>query len=120
MNITTNERRHHQRFLAPDLSIALHTLKSKEALTQDTYLCVVDFNRFGMAIESEHNFKIGDELCLLISDKYKREIKVNGFVCNRAKKAESYRCGLHFLEQNESGFTKTLVEMEKSLEQLAS
>jgi len=120
MNITTNERRHHQRFLAPELSIALQSLKSKEELTQNTNLCVVDFNRFGMAIESEHNFKIGDELRLIVSDKYKREIKVNGFVCNRAKLNDGYRCGLHFLEQNESGFTLTLTEMEKSLEQLAS
>jgi len=120
MNITTNERRHHQRFLAPELSIALQTLKSKTELTQNTNLCVLDFNRFGMAIESEHNFKIGDELCLLVSDKYKREIKINGFVCNRARTNAGYRCGLYFLAQNESAFTLALVAMERGLELLVS
>mgnify|MGYP000143706003 FL=1 len=99
MNSTNSERRTHQRYLAPGLSILLKSIQSKvDILNEEVLLSTIDFNRFGMAIKSLHNFKIGDELKLVLTDACEQSVEVSCFVSNRAKSETGYRCGLHFFD----------------------
>jgi len=116
MNKTNSERRTHQRYLAPGLSILLKSIESKiEKNSKQVNLATVDFNRFGMAVKSQHSFKIGDELQLLISNGPDHSVEVSCFVSNRAKTEDGYRCGLHFLEDLKS--KHTLISFEALLEE---
>ena len=119
MNNTNFNRRSHERYLAPSFSLLLKSTQSiANHQDEDILLSTIDFNRFGMAIESLHSFKIGDELQLVISDGAENSVEVSCFVCNRSKINNSYRCGLHFLSQNANN-TKTkqsLISLEEQLE----
>jgi len=119
MNITNSERRTHQRYLASTLSISLKPSKPSEKRRPDSHLCIIDFNRFGMAIQSEYPFKVGEKLHLMISDEYEQIIDVSCCVCNRAKTTDAYRYGLHFVEQHETDkkTKQSLVSMEQQLEE---
>ena len=120
MNTTHLDRRTHERYSAPSLSLLL---KSPRAIThlndEKIELSTIDFNRFGMAIESQHNFKIGDELLLVISDGTKHSVEVACFVCNRAKVDNNYRCGLHFMDQSATNAQTqaSLISLEAQLEE---
>jgi len=121
MNNTNLDRRTHERYLAPSFSLLLKSIQSTvNQQNEDIFLSTIDFNRFGMAIESQHNFKIGDELQLIISDGADHTVEVSCFVCNRAKTNNSYRCGLHFIDQNtHNTLTKaSLISLEEQLEEV--
>lgn len=117
MDNKNSERRNHHRFSAPGLSILLKSLRSKVENTNSVQLFSLDFNRFGMAVQSQHNFKIGDEMRVVISDGLNKAVEVACFVCNRAKLEEGYRCGLHFMAKNEecSVTRESLIAVEQGL-----
>ena len=116
MNKTNSERRTHQRYLAPGLSILLKSIQSKiEKNNEEVQLSTVDFNRFGMAVNSQHSFKIGDELQLVLTNNFDHSVEVSCFVSNRAKTESGYRCGLHFLDSFKS--QQTLISFEEQLEE---
>ncbi|MFT7371658.1 MAG: hypothetical protein ACI9T9_000334 [Oleiphilaceae bacterium] len=120
MDNSNLDRRTHERYLAPSFSLLLKSTQyNANHLSENISLLTVDFNRFGMAIESQHNFKIGDELQLVISDGINHSVEVSCFVCNRAKIKNSYRCGLHFIEQNNNKgkIKETLISLEEQLEE---
>ena len=120
MNTTKVNRRSHERYLAPSFSLLLKpTLAIADQQLEEISLSTIDFNRFGMAIESLHNFKIGDELLLEISDGAEHSVEVSCFVCNRAKINDNYRCGLHFIDQttNDTKTKASLISLEQQLEE---
>jgi len=111
------ERRALQRYLAPGISIAVQSSRPSVENESPEKLRSVDFNHSGMAIHSQHVFKIGDTLSLVISDGENRAEDVQCFVCNRAKTAQGYRCGLHFVDHAENAKTTkaSLVAIEQKL-----
>jgi len=120
MNNTNLDRRTHERYLAPSFSLLLKSSQSiANQQNKDILLSTIDFNRFGMAIESQYNFKIGDELQLVISDGAENAVEVSCFVCNRSKINNNYRCGLHFIGQNinTTRTKQSLISLEEQLEE---
>ena len=117
MNTINAERRAHQRYSAPSISISLKSVESRDESEQQVHLSAVDFNRFGMAIHSQHNFKIGDKLHIEISDGSIQAIDLISVVCNRAKTEDGYRSGLHFQSQDNSDASReqALIELETTL-----
>ena len=113
--MTKTERRSHHRYLAPTLSILVKSTESNVNDITPIKLSMLDFNCFGMAVHSQYNFRIGEELQLIISDQLNQSVDVACFVCNRAKTMEGYRSGLHFIAQEE-GHTDTLQRL-MSMEQ---
>lgn len=113
------ERRRYKRYDTSNISIAL---KPCEDLKTNNSLNIIDFNRYGLALYSKQNFRVGETLHLSLSDKSGYDIEVEGFVCNRTPSGEGFRCGLRFIETNDSGEAQTmrLFEMEQTLERLAS
>ena len=118
--MTNIERRTHHRYLAPTLSILLKSSESKTEDTNSVQLSMLDFNCFGMAIESPQSFKIGEELQLIISDNFNQSVDVDCFVCNRAKTAEGYRSGLYFMHQGEDvvASRQLLISMEQQFDEV--
>ena len=117
--MTNTERRSHFRYLAPTFSISLKSIQSTVYDIKSIQLSMLDFNSLGMAVQSQHNFKIGDELQLIISDGLNHEVDVVCFVCNRAKTDDGYRCGMHFLNQGDNSATKQLlISMEQQFDEV--
>ncbi len=118
--MNNTERRTHHRYLAPSLSIQLKSSESNTIDIDSMQLSMLDFNCFGMAVESQQSFKIGEELQLIISDNFNQSVNVDCFVCNRAKTAEGYRSGLYFMHQGEDAVTsrKLLMSMEQQFDQV--
>ena len=118
--MTNTERRSHHRYLAPTLSILLKSIESKVNDIKSIQLSMIDFNCFGMAVQSQHNFRIGEELQLIISDKLNQSVDVACFVCNRAKTVDGYRSGLHFINQGEDNIAsmQLLMSMEQQFDEV--
>ncbi|UZE95685.1 PilZ domain-containing protein [Alkalimarinus alittae] len=118
--MNNTERRTHHRYLAPSLSISLKSIEPQADNINSIQLSMVDFNCFGMAVESQHNFKIGEELQVIISDKLNQSVDVDCFVCNRAKTADGYRSGLYFMHQGENivASRQLLMSMEQQFDKV--
>lgn len=114
-----NERRIHNRFTSSDLSVVIQSLRGSAHFEPNGHLLSVDFNRYGMAVESPHCFNVGDVLLLDISDQNSNDIEVLALVCNRSKTEHGYRCGVFFqAEEGESHNTElehSLLALEESL-----
>ncbi len=115
------ERRRCHRYDASNISVTLKS-QSPSPPTKSNILNIVDFNRYGLALSSDHSFRVGDTLGLMLSDESGHEVSVEGFVCNRAASDEGFRCGLRFVESNayDQTLITALLEMEEELDTLAS
>ena len=89
------ERRSHPRYPASKIKVLIKSLRNDGDWEQGT-ISTVDFNRFGIGLETDHNFAIGDILSLLISTDDATIAEVNGLVCNRSHTPSGYRFGVRF------------------------
>ncbi len=64
------------------------------------FITSVDFNRYGIGLETGHNFAIGDILQLVIRTDDATIAEVNGVVCNRSTTRNGYRFGIRFEHEN--------------------
>lgn len=93
---TPDERRLYGRFPASQLKVAVKSLREKNPAWEDAYVSAVDFNRHGIALETSHNFAIGDIVLLFITTDDDTLAKVNGLVCNRSVTDNGFRFGIRF------------------------
>jgi hypothetical protein len=104
MNRST-ERRTHSRYPANHIKVLIKSLRN-DGDWEKGHISTVDFNRFGIGLETPHNFAIGDILSLLIRTDDSTLAEVNGLVCNRTQTLTGYRFGVRFehegCEQEES------------------
>jgi PilZ domain len=117
VTITNSERRSHQRYKASCLSVVLKTSRPLIRAENDGSFVILDFNRFGMAVQGVQNYKIGDQVSVVMPGAPNKTLELNGVVCNRAKIAGAYRMGLHFPDQGECELVirKSLIDLEQSL-----
>ncbi len=94
MNRST-ERRHHSRYPASHIKVLIKSLRN-DSEWEKGHISTVDFNRFGIGLETTHNFAIGDILSLLIRTDDSALAEVNGLVCNRTQTLTGYRFGVRF------------------------
>jgi hypothetical protein len=93
------DRRIYSRYPASHLKVAVKSLRKRSSQWQDAFVSAVDFNRHGVALETGHNFAIGDILVLFISTDDDTLARVNGLVCNRTITEQGYRLGIRFEHQ---------------------
>lgn len=117
MTISSSERRSHQRYKASCLSVILKALRTLKSAEDSGAFVILDFNRFGMAVQGTQNYKIGDQVSVVITGAHIQALELNGFVCNRAAIAGAYRVGLHFPDQGEGeeAIRQSLIELEQRL-----
>ena len=94
MNRTT-ERRSHSRYPASHIKVLIKSLRN-DSDWEKGHISTVDFNRYGIGLETTHNFAIGDILSLLIRTDDSTLAEVNGLVCNRSQTLTGYRFGVRF------------------------
>ncbi len=90
------ERRIHSRFPANHLKVLVKSLRTPGADWGLGEISSVDFNRYGIAIETAENFAIGDILALAIRTDDGTLAEINGLICNRAVIERGYRFGVRF------------------------
>ena len=102
----SSERRHYTRYPANHVKVLIKSLRSNGSDWEVGLISTVDFNRFGIGLETRHNFAIGDILSLIIRTDDSSIAEVNGLVCNRTQTEKGYRFGVRFeheqIEQEES------------------
>ncbi len=92
---TDDDRRQHSRYPADHLKVMVRSLRN-DGDWEFGYVSAVDFNRFGIALETGHNFAVGDILALVIKTDDATIAEVNGLVCNRDAIPGGYRFGIRF------------------------
>jgi hypothetical protein len=93
---TVDERRQHTRYPANHLRVLVKSLRNENSSWELGLISSVDFNRYGIALETEYNFAIGDILLLVIRTDDAALAEVNGLVCNRTQTEHGYRLGIRF------------------------
>lgn len=96
-NSIGHERRNHGRIIKPSaLTIFARHPGIMGKLLQPDGITVLDFSRFGLAFESEHKYKTGEELSFEITEHSNQIEGVIGFVTHSEKNEKLYRCGIQF------------------------
>ena len=90
------ERREHTRYSAHHLAVFVRSMREKEEHWIPGEISSVDFNRFGIALETRHSFATGDLLAMVIRNDDYSMAEVIGVVCNRTSSEQGYRFGIRF------------------------
>ena len=91
-----SERRQHSRYPANHLRVMVKSLRNQNSEWGMGLISTVDFNRFGIGLETAENFAIGDILALIIRTDDSVLAEVNGLVCNRTQTEQGFRFGVRF------------------------
>ncbi|MFA7553832.1 MAG: PilZ domain-containing protein [Spongiibacteraceae bacterium] len=97
---TMNERRSHPRLPANHLRVLVKSLRSQNGHWKPAFISSVDFNRYGIGLETDHNFAIGDILSMIIRTDDATIAEINGLICNRTTIANGFRFGVRFQHQS--------------------
>lgn len=92
----SQERRNYSRFPAQHLQVMVKSLRAMECDWEPGQISSVDFNRYGIALETSQNFVIGDILRIVIRTDDNTVAEVNGLVCNRTQTDFGFRFGIRF------------------------
>ena len=96
MTSATEERRHHHRYPAQHLRVLARSMRAENGSWEAGSISSVDFNRFGICLETRCNFAIGDILSMIIRTDDSTIAEVNGLICNRANTDSGFRFGVRF------------------------
>lgn len=92
----TTERRAHSRYPAQHLKVLARSLRHEDSSWKAGSISSVDFNRYGICLESHCNYPIGDILTLIIRTDDSTIAEVNGLICNRTQTTDGFRFGIQF------------------------
>lgn len=111
------ERREHTRYSAHHLDVLIKSRRRETGLWETGAVVSADFNRFGIGIETEHCFAMGDILSLIIRTDDATITEVSGIVCNRVPCDGGYRFGVRFIDtdqdtQESANLSQELYEIE--------
>lgn len=93
---TSKERRNHSRYPAQHLKVLARSLRDQESNWSAGSISSIDFNRYGICLETNCNFAIGDILSLIIRTDDSTIAEINGLICNRTNTKTGFRFGVRF------------------------
>lgn len=94
---TDAERRQHGRIVRPSgLTVFARHPGLMGKLHQPDGIKVLDFSRYGLAFESDHKYKTGEELTFEITEHSNQVEGVVGFVTHAEVHEKKFRCGIQF------------------------
>lgn len=112
------ERRRYHRYAGESLRIERYT-SSHQSLVCLTVLKCIDFNRYGMALESDTPMPIGEHHSFMIAHSEVVSVRVEAAVCYRLKKDQRYIFGVNFFthdnDQDKTEFILTAIETVLSI-----
>ena len=92
----TQNRRSHARYPGEQLRVLVRSLNTENQDWVKGLISSVDFNRFGIGLETRHCFAIGEQVSMVIRTDDSGLSEINGVVCNRHKSELGFRCGIRF------------------------
>ena len=102
--VDTAERRAHTRYAAHHLAVFVRSMREKKEQWVPGEITSIDFNRYGMALETTHCFATGDLLAMVIRNDDYSMAEVVGVICNRTQSERGYRFGVRFdFDDSEQG-----------------
>lgn len=111
------DRRHHTRYPAHHLDVLARPNDHDSGPWALGEVVAVDFNRYGIALETSQFFSTGDVLSLVICTDDSATSKVTAVVCNRTPQGDHYRYGLQFDLAAGHEQQKTIQERLETIEQ---
>ena len=91
-----SERRKIPRIQSCNLKVSVRYRGLLAKIKHSGSVKILDYNRFGLAFESDHTYRIGDELLFTITHKETQLINLVGFICNSESVNETTRYGVQF------------------------
>jgi len=91
-----DERRHYYRYPASELKVLIKSVRREDSSWVKGMIKSVDFSRYGIGMETEHCFSIGDHVSLVIRTDDSTLTEITGIICNRTKLDQGFRCGIRF------------------------
>jgi len=91
-----SERRSQNRYPVNHLSVTIKSLQHHHHEWDNRSVNAIDFNRYGIALETEQNLAIGDTLTMRIGTDDVSVAEINGLVCNRTQLGHGFRFGIRF------------------------
>ena len=98
---TSEDRRAHARYPAEGLRVMASSLRTDNGEWVPAEIGAVDFNRYGISLETDHKFIVGDILALVIRTDDGTVAEVYGLICNRRTMDYGYRFGIRFVDNAE-------------------
>lgn len=92
----TQDRREHTRYAAHHLAVFVRALREEGENWVPAEISSVDFNRYGIALETQQNFATGELLAMVIRNDDYSMAEVIGVICNRSNTEHGYRFGIRF------------------------
>jgi len=83
-------------------------------------LQAADFNRYGIALETEENYSVGDVLDIRLCNELEHCTEIKGLVCNRIPTVDGYRIGARFESENDDAASDAMLLLEREVMGLAS
>lgn len=116
------DRREHTRYAAHHLDVLIKSRRFESGLWESGAVISADFNRFGIGIECEHCFAMGDLLSMIIRTDDSTVTEISGIICHRVPCENGYRFGIRFIEETENSeewlsVSKELLEIEQNIVQ---
>ncbi|MFT5577816.1 MAG: hypothetical protein ACI9WS_000567 [Paraglaciecola psychrophila] len=91
-----DERRHYYRYPTSELKVLIKSMRSQDSDWIKGMIRSVDFSRYGIGLETEHCFAIGDHVSLVIRTDDSTLTEITGIISNRTKQDQGFRCGIRF------------------------
>jgi hypothetical protein len=91
-----DERRHYYRYPTSELKVLIRSVRREDSSWIKGMIRSVDFSRYGIGLETEHSFSIGDHGSLVIRTDDSTLTEITGIICNRSKLNQGFRCGIRF------------------------
>jgi hypothetical protein len=110
MTTTTEDRRLYDRFPAQHLRVLARSMRAENSNWEAGSISSVDFNRYGICLETRCNFAVGDILSMIIRTDDSTIAEINGVICNRSNSEQGFRFGVRFEHSNDQ--SEPLVEGE--------
>ena len=114
-----SERREHTRYNAHHLKVLVKPYNGTSEEWEMAEISSVDFNRFGIGLETSCPFSVGEIVMLVIRTDDASISELPGIICNRVQSEEGFRFGIRFEYDQQEGGT-TLSEQLLMMEQEAA
>lgn len=90
------ERREHTRYSAHHLRVLIKPYGAGPDDWGKGEISSVDFNRYGIGVETTHHFSVGDIVMMIIRTDDASISEIPGIICNRSYSNDGFRFGIRF------------------------
>ena len=114
------EKRKYHRYSVGHLRVKVGSISGLSDELTPRYLQSVDFNRYGIALQTRKNYSVGEVLTISLCNEQESFAEVKGLVCNRIPTDDGYRIGIRFEPENDQAACEAMLLLEREIIGFAS